>query len=485
MVWLGHATSIALAVSCRPRPALAYGMLTGATGIGISFYWGVAALQTTIDAPPFVAAAIYAALTGFEAIAFGLFSCLASLFARRSAALVALIPAAWVTIEYWFPRIFPWQLGYSQLELLPLIQIAEFVGSTGIGFVMTAAAAIPAAWLVLRRSDRAVRGWCLAYTAGAMLLLMLTLVGGEARRRQWDAWAAQQPLLKTALLQVDPTYIGFDAKLRERSLAVHTEVDLICWPESALGTYSDKLDHFRDASLTLRLSRDSTDSLEPAKDLHCHLLGGGKLYGPAAGEDGPYAMTAFLIAPTQDILGRYRKRTLLPFGEYVPGQSFLPEIRHWATLRDVIEAGDSAAPLAMTNDNRLGVLICYEDMLPANARRTVAAGSDVLISIIQGAAFDNPLTLEQHERLARMRAVENRRYFARCASTGVTCLISATGETLARLPPQVEQTLRADIPLLHTRTLYNLGGDFFPWSCSLAVALGLIFVRRSPSAKAL
>src|SRR5436190_16495819 len=42
-VWLAQATMIGLGTMCRPRAALLYGSLTGAVGIAMSFYWGLAA----------------------------------------------------------------------------------------------------------------------------------------------------------------------------------------------------------------------------------------------------------------------------------------------------------------------------------------------------------------------------------------------------------------------------------------------------------
>jgi apolipoprotein N-acyltransferase len=344
---------------------------------------------------------------------------------------------------------------------------------------MCAATAIPAAlycgWQA--EADRAGRRQAYCFAAAALGLLAATLAFGVVRQRQWDAWCAAQPKLKIGLVQVDPAYMGSEQKLRDRSLPLHDHVDLLCWPESSLGIYNEKLTHFRDPAKTILLSRDSQNSLQPAEGFACHLLAGGKLYRDGAADEGPYAMTAFLISPAQDIVGRYRKRTLLPFGEYIPGQSWYPAVREYATLRDVVEAGADPGPMVTTAGHRLGLVICYEDTLPRNARHTVAAGAEALFSIIQGTAFENPLTLVQHQRLAALRAVENRRYFVRCASTGVTCVIDPTGRTIAELPPQVEGTLVTEIALNRSRTVYNRFGHLFPWLCTAIGGVGLWRLR--------
>jgi apolipoprotein N-acyltransferase len=148
------------------------------------------------------------------------------------------------------------------------------------------------------------------------------------------------------------------------------------------------------------------------------------------------------------------------------------------TIPDILEAGDDPSPLTMRGGSRLGVLVCYEDTLPRNARETVASGADVLFSLIQGSAFENQLTLIQHQRLSVLRAVENGRYFVRCASTGVSCLISPTGRIVDRLPIQTEGTLSCEVPLLRNRTVYNRIGELFPVVCTVLVALCLWSCRR-------
>src|SRR5215211_2065037 len=104
-VWAGQAGLIGLGVSTTPRRAFGYGTLVGVIGIASSFYWGIESLQQTFDATPAIAWTVFA--------------------------------------------------------MLPLVQIAELVGSTGIGFAITAAAAVPSVlYLTFRRAAKdADRQW--------------------------------------------------------------------------------------------------------------------------------------------------------------------------------------------------------------------------------------------------------------------------------------------------------------------------------------
>jgi apolipoprotein N-acyltransferase len=119
-------------------------------------------------------------------------------------------------------------------------------------------------------------------------------------------------------------------------------------------------------------------------------------------------------------------------------------------------------------------MLCYEDMIPEAARSLVAESATVLVSLINGAAFTEPLTLAQHRLLAQLRAVENRRAFVRCAATGETCVISPTGRIIARLPVHVQESLVATVPLLKSRTLSSRTGTVFPAAC----AVGLVVLAR-------
>jgi len=479
--WIAQLITIVLAINCRPRQALAWGTFAGAIGIACSFYWGVAALHQTFDATFWMAWVLFAGLVAIEALGFGIFCYFTSLAAHKGISWMWLAPCAWATIEFWYPRVFPWKLGYTQLEFLPLIQLAELAGPTSIGFVMTAVVVIPALWILWWRGGRRLRDRRAAgqLSTAAVTLLAATLTFGVIRIRQYDAWSGASPQLKLALIQVDPAYQGAEQKLLDRTLAVQDQVDLICWPESSLGIYSEGLPHFRDTALISQHSRGYRDLAEPAEGLTRHLLAGGKLYRANAGDDGPYSMTGFLISPEQDILGRYKKRTLMPFGEYIPGQQWWPAIREYATIHDVIEAGTEASPLAMRGGERLGLVICYEDTQPHRARATTNAGAHALFSLIQGTAFENPLTLVQHQRLAAFRAVENRRDFVRCSSTGVSCIIDAVGRVTEKLPVQTEDTLTGTISLLNRRTLYLIWGDMFPMLCTVILAASLL-VRSHP-----
>ncbi len=76
-------------------------------------------------------------------------------------------------------------------------------------------------------------------------------------------------------------------------------------------------------------------------------------------------------------------------------------------------------------------------------------------------------TLTQHRLLSQLRAIEGRKHFLRCAATGETCSISATGQIVDRLAVQRDGVLLADAPLLDGQTLFTRA----PW---LGAVLSLV-----------
>ncbi|MCS7303894.1 MAG: hypothetical protein NZ602_02135, partial [Thermoguttaceae bacterium] len=117
--------------------------------------------------------------------------------------------------------------------------------------------------------------------------------------------------------------------------------------------------------------------------------------------------------------------------------------------------------------------------VPQYARDSVAAGADVLVSLINGSAFENPLALEQHFQLSLLRAVENRRSFIRCAGTGVSAIVDPTGHIRDRLPTQTEGVLVGEVPLVEGRTIYSKIGYLFSPCCFWLSVAALLFALAS------
>jgi apolipoprotein N-acyltransferase len=248
--------------------------------------------------------------------------------------------------------------------------------------------------------------------------------------------------------------------------------DLIVWPESPAPFYT------ADPIFRQELG-------EVARDTRTWVIAGSLGSDPAhmgGASDAAYNSAA-LFNPEGELVARYDKVHLVPFGEYVPFRRFLP-------FADVLtkEIGDfthgaSRAPLA-TSQARLGVFICYESVFPDEVRRFALGGAEVFVNISNDGWYGDSGAWAQHLQQARMRAVENNRWLLRGTNTGYTATIDPFGRIVAGVPRQVRTRLDAPYALTDNTTFYTRHGDWFAYGCAiifLGAALARIFLRSSTS----
>jgi apolipoprotein N-acyltransferase len=108
--------------------------------------------------------------------------------------------------------------------------------------------------------------------------------------------------------------------------------------------------------------------MRPLEQYECPLLCGGKVFSGYPERPTALHQSALLIDASHTITGRYHKRHLMPFGEYVPGEDWFPDVKRYFPMQDDLTAGREATVLATASGARLGVMLCYEDMIPEAAR---------------------------------------------------------------------------------------------------------------------
>jgi apolipoprotein N-acyltransferase len=187
-----------------------------------------------------------------------------------------------------------------------------------------------------------------------------------------------------------------------------------------------------------------------------------------------------LFNPQGELVTRYDKVHLVPFGEYVP---FRRLFFFAAGLTDQVgdfTPGTSRAPL-QAGDAKLGVFICYESIFPDEIRQSVANGAEVLVNISNDGWYGDSGAYVQHLRQARMRAIENSRWLLRDTNTGVTASIDPYGRIVASVPRKLRTSLQAPYALTNVTTFYTRHGDWFAYLCAIISLAGLIVPPLFPS----
>jgi len=190
--------------------------------------------------------------------------------------------------------------------------------------------------------------------------------------------------------------------------------------------------------------------------------------------------TAVLLDPTGQRIYSYDKIHLLPFGEYVP-------LRGWLTFAKRLTADisdftpGSSYSIAEMPQGKFGAFICYEAIFPSEVRRFTASGAQLLITISNDGWFGRSSAPEQHMFMARVRAVENRRWLLRDTNNGYTESIDPYGRTAAQLAIDMRGQLTAPYDFRSDLTPYARFGDWFSWLCIVVTValLGFALVRRT------
>ncbi len=374
-------------------------------------------------------------------------------------------PALWVLVEWlrtWLFTGFPWELlGYSQHAYLPMIQVVDLFGVGGLSaLIFFCNAVLCLAWLHWRRMPWAGRpvGRGLVVRSGAVLVaaLLLVAVYGAYRLRAVDAGIAAAPRTRVGVVQgnIDQAVkwdIAFQRQTAEKYVALSMQAagqgaDLIIWPETATPFYM-----FHDAELTdvvlAGVRAAATDFI---------------IGSPAAepiDNNFVYFNRAYLLNAQAEVTGTYDKVHLVPFGEYVPLKRWLPFLGKMVAQVGDFQAGRQGNTLAW-RQHPIGMLVCYETIFPNLARAMVANGAQLLVIITNDAWFGRTSAAYQHFSMAVLRAVENRRFIARSANTGISGFIDPCGRVLSATPLYEDAAPVAEVGLMQGRTLYSRWGDW-------------------------
>jgi apolipoprotein N-acyltransferase len=189
----------------------------------------------------------------------------------------------------------------------------------------------------------------------------------------------------------------------------------------------------------------------------------------------PYNSAAMLNAVGQKTFG-YDKIHLVPFGEYEPFPFIHQVVSSVSEEVGGFHKGTERAVGSFANGNTFSVFICYESIYPAEIRDFVQRGAQLLVNISNDGWFGKSEAAEQHVRMARVRAVENRRWLVRDTNSGITATIDPYGNVTRAMARDVRDS--ADLPydFRTDTTLYTRFNDWFAWMC---VGISVILVVRT------
>lgn len=176
----------------------------------------------------------------------------------------------------------------------------------------------------------------------------------------------------------------------------------------------------------------------------------------------------------------YRKRKLVPFGEFIPMSGLLSHVL--PLLTDMNLAGNDITPgdstqITLTLVGRLGGLICFDSIYEELARDSVLDGAQLLILSTNDSWYGESAATRQHLAHASLRAIETGRYIVRAASTGISAVITPTGIVTESIGTNEEGYIYGDVLMKSDLTVFDAIGDSFAYIClTVTILPAIIYV---------
>jgi len=428
------------------------GFIAGLVGnVGI-IYWIAFVIVNYGYLPLYVGIVLMLLLACYLSVYVSLFAG-SLVFFRRRIPLYWTAPVLWVCLEYLKSVLltgFPWEnLGYSQYLNTYFIQMADVTGVAGLSFliVLTNVAIFE---IIDKRSFREY-----VLTAAVCLMIAGSYAYGIYRLNQMSKVMRNAPDMEVSLIQgnIDQS-IKWSEQYQKETMNIYERLSLknvlargslIVWPETAAPFDFQNKIKLRDQIINL------------SKTTGNWIVFGSVSYSPDKDKQ-DFFNSAFLLSPDGDIRGRYDKVHLVPYGEYVPLRKMMPFINGLTADIGDFSTGAGYGPLSMDN-RKIGVLICYEGILPFAARAYKNRSAELLVNITNDAWFGTTSAPYQHFSMAVFRAVETRLYLVRAANTGISGIIDPRGKIIAATKIFQEDALKGHVQFVSMPTFYAIYGD--------------------------
>jgi len=392
--------------------------------------------------------------------------------------------------------------GYSQWNLLPVIQIADIAGVWGVSALVVFPSAALAAALFeagdVRDTAHSITQRFLAFFRREWLpaliwlvLLVATLVYGfvspidYSGKRQvkfaliqhnTDPWIPSRAPNAAQELEEYRNDFRILCRLSDEALALHPDTDLVVWSETAFVPRIYWHMTIRDDAGSWALVRELFDYLDK-KNVPFVIGNDDARRDPSINPEWDHRVdyNAAMLFEGSQIKTIYRKLHLVPFTENFPYERQLPWIYNALINADTHfwEKGKEATVFE-ARGVKFSTPICFEDTFGYLSRGFVLNGAELIVNLSNDAWSASVPAQMQHLSMAVFRAVENRRSMVRSTASGQTCAVDPNGKILAMAEPFTESYLSAKVPVVTPLTLYTRFGDYLGLTFTITAFLVLI-----------
>jgi len=352
---------------------------------------------------------------------------------------------------------FPWNLlGTTWSNFLTSIQLASVIGLLGMTWLILIVSALFAYGLFsqVKRQRFFALGVASALCAGNILFGYITLQNAHVdlvpnmnvitiqpnipQREKWSPLYANKNMDK--LVQTSEDAIQH---LADKTLPI-----LVIWPETALSYHSTEQEHFFTQLMT-RLSKNQRYDVSLVTGALTREIN-------RAERKYNYQNAALYINHSGEIIHQYAKTHLVPFGEYIPFQKFIP--LKTVTGFSGFQKGHGSEIFTAAHGLNFMPKICYEIIFPNEMTQKKSktaqqiAAKNAIIHLTNDGWYGNSSGPYQHQSIATIRAIENNIHVFRAANKGISAVITPQGKVLAKTNLEYKGAASALISLENSNT---------------------------------
>ena len=315
---------------------------------------------------------------------------------------------------------FPWNLaGYSMMFNDYAMQSASIFGVYGLSFFAVLFCLIPILYLVDKKQERVV----------ANILFVLFVVNLASGIVRLETAKPEYMGKKVRLVQGNVEQnLKWDSQEKYKNFVKHFDIseskgfeniDGFIWSETSI---SYPIGFYNEIDGKIKNFVDKNDQFLISGALKLNL----DIY---SGKVSKAFNSVFIFS--KDGLKSYNKHHLVPFGEYIPLQKYLPFVKKITNGSDGFASGEGPKTLEVAGI-KISPLICYEVIFPYNV---VDSGDrpELFVNVTNDAWFGVSSGPYQHLNMSRMRAVEYGISMARAANTGVSAYIDPYGRIIEKI----------------------------------------------------
>ncbi len=348
---------------------------------------------------------------------------------------------------------FPWNLIiFSFSEKLNFISFISVIGTYALNLFVISLFLTPSL-LILRKSKKEI------FLSLFFILVPILLIfyGSSYKEKFLSAEIKDNPYLIRAIgsnISLDRFYDNTSAEIVINELVILSKPEknkkiFFLWPEGIIpNAYLDELNLYRDI-----FAKNFDDN---------HVIGLGIKNRLKKNGSTKYFNSLAVFDNNLNLIKNYNKMNLVPFGEFIPLESFFRKFDLRIITNNISSFSEGASREIIEIGNEFQrfsflPLICYEIIFTGNLTRN--HNYDFILNISEDGWFGKSIGPRQHFAHSIFRAIENGKYIVRSSNNGITAIINPLGEIVEKIDYEEEGFIdfkeRRDIE----KTVFSMYGN--------------------------